>query len=95
MQHHFPVLNTLLKHLSNLMAKVKPLVKISSGTVTTLRVWDTNSQKVIGYGWVFMCEHGGMDPPTLIDEKGNKLPEGWFTLEAIDKFLAAKGHGIH
>lgn len=77
------------------MEKQKRPARTSSGTVTILRVWDDPTKSVIGYGWVFCCEHGGMEAPNLINKEGEKLPEGWFTLESISNHLAAKGHGIH
>jgi len=54
-------------------------VAFKNGMMLKLLVWDNGA--VIGSGYLIHFGDGEQSAPELFDFKGNKMPEGWYTLQ--------------
>ena len=78
------------------MEKPKPrMSKTRTGTVTLLIVKGQITESVIGEGWIFCCQHGGLDYPCLVDSNGNQLDPNIYFLHSISIHLALASDRIH
>jgi hypothetical protein len=74
--------------------KKKPS-KVRSGTISHVTVIHKSGRLILGNGWIFTCEHGGMDRPVLIGNDGNIMPVDLYQLEITSAVLAICSDRTH
>lgn len=55
-----------------------------NGIIQKVLVMEQTSHAIIGSGWVLYRDDAKMMAPELFDLMGNKMPEGWYTLQVTD-----------
>jgi hypothetical protein len=53
------------------------------GIIQKVYVYSQGGGALLGNGWVLTRDDGRQAAPDLFDIKGNKLPEGWYTLQVV------------
>lgn len=56
-----------------------------SGIMCKVFAYDGPGGALLGSGWVIYYSDGKFSHPDLFDIKGEKLPEGWYTLRVTDE----------
>lgn len=56
-----------------------------NGIMCKVFAYDGPGGALLGSGWIIYRDDGNMASPDLFDLKGNKLPEGWYTLRVTDE----------
>lgn len=56
-----------------------------SGIICKVFAYDGPGGALLGSGWLTYSSDGSVFAPDLFDIKGNKLPEGWYTLRVTDE----------
>lgn len=65
--------------------KVNKAKLAQSGIMCKVFAYDVPGGALLGTGWVIYYSDGNFSHPDLFDIKGEKLPEGWYTLRVTDE----------
>ncbi len=55
------------------------------GILQKVYVYEHGGGALLGNGWVITRDDGKQAAPVLFDIKGNRLPEGWYNLQVVER----------